>query len=242
VPATVVDDAAAPESAFDSAQRQHLARLEGTHFWFAARTALVTTSIEQLSAPAPVLDVGCGTGALAARLRDRDGRAWGLDAAGIVDVVADALQLPVRDSSVGTLLLLDVVEHLDDRAALAEVRRVLVPNGLLLLTVPAHPWLWSARDERAGHQRRYRRRDLTALLTARGFALDRIVGFQLALLPAAAVTRWVGRRVPRAIAVEDSPPRFVDAILRRVLRAELVIGRHVPIPTGTSYFAVARRR
>jgi SAM-dependent methyltransferase len=237
VPVTV-----ASGSAFDAEQRRRLEVLERTHFWFAARAELVHTSMERHGAQSPVLDVGCGTGRLVGDLRERGWAAFGVDAAGTVDVNADALVLPVADSSVATVLLLDVVEHLDDRRAVAEARRVLAPDGLLVVAVPAHPWLWSARDSRAGHRRRYRRGDLASLLAVGGFAIDRIVGFQLALLPAAAVSRLVLRGRPDVLGVEDAPPRVASALMRSISRAELAVGRHLALPTGMSYFAIARRR
>ena len=47
--------------------------------------------------------------------------------------------LPVADGSVDRVFLLDVLEHMGSRArsvALAEMRRVLAPDGLLIVTVP----------------------------------------------------------------------------------------------------------
>lgn len=52
--------------------------------------------------------------------------------------VAPSAPLPFPDGSFASVSLLDVLEHVPDEArCLAEVRRVLVPGGLLVLTVPA---------------------------------------------------------------------------------------------------------
>lgn len=61
-------------------------------------------------------------------------------------VRADATSLPFADQSVDAALLLDVIEHLENPAAvLAEVARVLRPGGALILSVP-HRGLLSACD------------------------------------------------------------------------------------------------
>ena len=52
-----------------------------------------------------------------------------------VDQLQDLRQLGLRDGSVGTALLLDTIEHVEDpRQAMAELHRVVAPDGLLLLT------------------------------------------------------------------------------------------------------------
>ena len=63
-----------------------------------------------------------------------------------------------------------MLEHLDDdRAALAELRRVVRPGGALVVTVPAHPRLWSRHDELNHHRRRYTRASLRAAAGAGGW-------------------------------------------------------------------------
>ena len=53
-------------------------------------------------------------------------------------------RLPYEDESFDLVCALDVLgEAEDDEAVVSELRRVLSPEGLLLLAVPAHPWLYS---------------------------------------------------------------------------------------------------
>jgi hypothetical protein len=69
---------------------------------------------------------GAGTGAITADLTMDD-----------VDVRCDAESLPLPDASVALVVCTDVLEHVpDDRAALAEIRRVLEPGGHTLVHVP----------------------------------------------------------------------------------------------------------
>jgi SAM-dependent methyltransferase len=105
-----------------------------------------------------VLDLGCGPGwytwalsrlgSLELVAIDTDsGRLQALAElqTGAELVTADASRLPFDDASFDRVLMSEVLEHVeDDAAALAEIRRVLRPGGVLALSVPhaRYPWLW----------------------------------------------------------------------------------------------------
>lgn len=91
----------------------------------------------------------------------------------------------VPDTSFDVVLLLDVLEHVpDDRAFLAGiVRDVLAPGGVLLASVPAHPFLFTRHDVSLGHYRRYRLGELTARVRETGLAVEASGGLFHSLLP-----------------------------------------------------------
>lgn len=233
-----------------------LAAIEDRHFWFVGRRALIGRLLAgRLDAPGgPVLDVGCGAGATARRLAAEgrcvvaiDRRPEGLHAprdgaAPLAAIQADATALPVRDGVAGAVLLLDVLEHEDDRRVLAEAVRVLQPGGLALVAVPAAPWLWSVRDEGAGHLRRYDQRGLRGLLGESGFQIEDLRYYQCLLFPLVAISRLLGRRGPRLRDAEDHPPAWLNALFGLVNRFEIAVGDVIRWPFGSSMIAVGRRR
>ena len=234
---------------------ERLAPLEQQHFWFAGRDRLVRKLLDHHAAPEPVLDLGCGTGRFATSLAAEGRRVLAVDPAPDVllapagaTVVGSAERVPLADGSVGTVMVRDVIEHLDDVAALAECHRVLRPGGLLLVLVPAWPSLWSARDERAGHLRRYTRRTLRRVVEGAGFDVVTLRGYQLTLLPAVAAARWYAARRPTPDAAaslhrEEHPPGPLNTVLGWVNRAEAGMATWpvaIP-PTGTSLVLVGRR-
>ena len=94
---------------------------------------------------------------------------------GIV-VAGDALALPFSDGAFDRVIAAEVLEHIpDDRAALAELARVLRPGGTMAVTVPRW-WpelvIWAISDDYhnmpGGHIRIYRRSALLARLSAAG--------------------------------------------------------------------------
>jgi ubiquinone/menaquinone biosynthesis C-methylase UbiE len=90
-----------------------------------------------------VLEVGCGTGVLAAALAEREAaRVWAVDAepamldvarsrvpAGVGLKLGRAEELPFRDGWFERAVLRQVVQHVDRERALPELARVLAPGG-----------------------------------------------------------------------------------------------------------------
>jgi SAM-dependent methyltransferase len=143
------------------------ADLEETYWWFVGRRAILERVLRRFGKHGRVaVDVGCGSGRNLQLLSsyadfviglDRSSTALELAAShGLAAARADGRAVPLASSSVDLLSSLDVLEHLDeDQLALEEFHRVLRPDGLLLLTVPAYRFLWSEHDEALMHRRRY---------------------------------------------------------------------------------------
>lgn len=135
------------------------------HWFFCGREAIVRSLLPK-GTGLRVLDVGCGTGHLAARLANDGYSVVGLEpnptafsyaVRRIPEAIAgDAQRLPFPDASFDIVISTDVLEHVpDDAAAANEILRVLKPHGVAVLTVPALHILWCPQDVTLGHKRRY---------------------------------------------------------------------------------------
>jgi SAM-dependent methyltransferase len=230
-----------------------LADVDRRHFWFAGRTELVRRLVpETLVRGRDVLDVGCGTGSMLAELTRRGAHATGVDAlpqavamaayrcptARVLEAGADAL--PFKARSFDGVTMLDVLEHVDETRALTEIRRVLRPGGWLLVTVPAGAWLWSYRDDDAGHLRRYSRTRLEGALAGAGLVVERFTRYQCLLFPLVVASRLAGRSSSRSRDREESVSGSLNTMLSFVNRHEGRLAARVTLPWGSSLVALAR--
>ena len=228
--------------------------LDERHWWYRGRRRMLIALLEdrQLRSRARVLDAGCGSGRTLDELA-RYGSAQGveLNPLGLAAARqrghrvehAPVEAIPFGDASFDLVTCLDVIEHTDDDvAALRELRRVTRPGGHLVVSVPAHPRLWSRHDEVNGHRRRYTRRTLRAAAEAGGWSVERMTGFNVVYLAPAALVR-IARREQREggdSELELTPPSL-DRALELPLRLEAaLVRRGIDLPTGLSLVAVLR--
>lgn len=241
------------------AEHERMFGVETSHFWFVGTRSVISSvlrdALGQALDGARVLDLGCGTGYTLTRLPSGV-RAVGLDYAtsalrlsarrgsGAALVRGDATCLPFADASFDAVLALDVLEHLDaDSEAAAEIRRVLKPKGLLIATVPAFAWLWSAHDEALDHRRRYTLPEISAVLTRAGFRIERASYYNFFLFPLVAGKRlWDRARPAKGPDQADLalPPAPLNRLLASVLGAERHIVTRASLPFGVSCLVTAR--
>ncbi|MGA7269460.1 MAG: class I SAM-dependent methyltransferase [Acidimicrobiia bacterium] len=128
------------------------------------------------------LEVGCGQGALAARLSrqyeyvgfEPDAESSGVASRRLSELGTGEIVhglLPSEPTRTFDLVgAFEVLEHLeDDLGALQSWREWLCPGGGLLLSVPAHQHRYSTADSAVGHYRRYGRDDLRTVVKNAGF-------------------------------------------------------------------------
>jgi len=240
------------EAVFTPARLARLAQIEGWHFWFVGRRALVYRLLRRYSQDGPVriLDAGCGTGFT---LRTMEGMGYtvigmdllreGLRTARRSDrnamlAQAEATSIPLMTGAFGIVLALDVLEHVADEEMLREVRRVLQPGGIVILSAPALPGLWSFRDRAAGHRRRYRKHQLRQLLERSSLRTLDLRYYQFLLLPLVFISRWLGRSGPTWRDLEERRYPVLSRLLAWINRVEVGLGDVIPWPLGSSLVAV----
>jgi SAM-dependent methyltransferase len=146
----------------------------------------------------------------------------------------------VPDGTYDMVAILDVLEHVEaDREALASIARKLKPGGRILITVPAHPWMWSAHDEVNHHKRRYTRKTLRRVVSEAGLKLELMTWFNSLLFPLAAAARLAGRITGKEDSDDKLPPRPVNALFETLFGLERYAVGRLPMPPGVSLVAIA---
>jgi len=198
--------------------------------------------------PERVLDVGCGSGYLTARIAaETAADVTGIDSnpdsiaaaqrrettAGFR--VGDAFDLREPSSSVDCVVFGDVLEHLQTPAdALAEARRVLADDGTIIISVPAYRWLWGPHDEHNDHEDRYTAARLGDLVARADCELNRHRYTNLVpLVPYALYQRVFEREIPTGVRGEHGG--ITDWLKRRAIDMEVA----VPWPAGITLIGEA---
>jgi SAM-dependent methyltransferase len=228
--------------------------LERAHWWFLARREIIAHVVERwVPEHGAVLDVGCGTGFVLERLRQRY-EVHGIDAAQVaVDFCHDKGLPNVQRGELGVtdlgrkdfdlVTFLDVLEHLDDDVdALKRARTLLKDDGHLVVTVPAFPFLWSQHDVVHHHRRRYVREELERTIRAAGFEPLHVTYFNTVLFPLIAGARLAAKALGRDDGSDAShaPSPLVNWILKRAFVAEKSVVPRARLPFGVSLLCVAR--
>lgn len=231
-----------------------MAELDQRHWWYRARREVLAALIRRLAKPpkrGSLLEIGCGTGHNLSMLGqfgevdalelDDQARAIAQHRLGREVMSAPLPELAgVPDRHYDLIGAFDVIEHIaDDRSALASIAAKLKPGGKFVMSVPAHPWMWSAHDVVNHHQRRYSKRSLKALIDGSPLRLVSIGYFNSLLFPAAVAQRMASKARGKDDANLHLPPAPLNSVLERTFAFERRLIGRVPLPPGLSLYAVA---
>ena len=238
------------------------AKAEARHFWFRGFRAFVTPLLNDATAGRSdlrLLDCGCGTGANV-DLLGRYGRAYGFDLsdtglrigrdAGRTRLArASVTAAPFPTASFDVVTSFDVLYSLeegDERAAFAEMYRLLKPGGFAVVNVAAMKTLRGDHSVLSREIRRYSRDELRTRLERAGFTIVRLTYTNATLLAPMAVARLMQRH--RGLRSESDaqqeisvPPEPLNAMMTGALLLESVWLRWFDAPFGSSLLCLARK-
>ena len=212
-----------------------------------------------------MIDVGCGTGANAAAFA-RSYRCVGID---VSEEAIDAAKkrfpnvefiCGAAPGALGELaaradlfVVSDVIEHIEDEVAfVSDLVGAMKPGGLLMITVPADPELWTQHDESFGHFRRYLPDTLREVWSGLPVTEVAVAAFNTRLYEAIKAVRYLNRKLGRTSGAAGTdfamPLAPVNRALTSVLAGEsrrlvqaLKSGQNRPPARGVSLVAVLRR-
>lgn len=167
------------------------------HFWFSQRIQFIENIFNKYVPKSfSILDIGSGTASLAEHLSEKEFRfnISDIHDAGIKAMMAKQTKIekafqfdiyhPPFKEEFDVVSMFDVLEHLsDDNIVVSNCKKILKPEGLFIITVPAHQWLWNRNDRVQYHKRRYNKHQLEKLLTENGFELVYSKYFFIAITP-----------------------------------------------------------
>jgi SAM-dependent methyltransferase len=237
---------------------ERLAAVERRGWWFQSLHDHLIAAWRRAAATAPaqpaLLDAGCGTGGLLARLALAlpQARRFGLDldpfAAALARASSEApvavgsvCAPPFAPASLDAVFSADVLCHrgVDPQAALTAIRPCLRPGGVLVLNLPAYPWLFSAHDRAVDNVRRFARGEVRALLRQCGYGNVRVQYWNSLLFPLMVLKRLARTGGASDVALLPTP---LEAAFRAIARAESWLATcGLRFPFGGSILATAVR-
>ena len=229
---------------------------DADHFWCQWRFDYLSKIIPENFNWEKTLEVGCGNGVIMRQIQAR----FNQTISGC-DLDEKALQLVGEDLGpvylyniqdrhekfrefYTTVILMDVLEHIDDPVGFLKlIFDHLKPGGNLLVNVPAYPLLYSKYDKVAGHLKRYTLASLKDEFEKSGFELVKSSYWGVSLIPIVIIRKFIlfflneNQIIPVGFKPANS---FVGAIFDFLRRLE---GRYFyPAAFGTSLMAWARKK
>lgn len=207
--------------------------------------------------PGLMLEVGCGAGNFLREWQERhQSLAIGLDRNGVALqyaqqqpealalTQADLQQLPFADDQFALIVALDAFDQraVDLHQALQESWRLLQPDGLLLVRVSAHPWLHSTHDEAFNTGHRYQQQELTTILTADGFRLERVTYANSLLALPVIGQRLLQRWQVLPFSSHHNTAPVIHTLVALLLGWEARLLQIMNLPFGISLYVLARKR
>ena len=236
-----------------------MSEIQGSHWIWTARRTVIKTLIDHSvkpKTPFSIADVGAGFGAnldlltqygdVSALELHEDAlktiqKKWGPRVKTVAWKCPDPL-----DSKFDLILLADVLEHIpNDREMARWIFDHLKPNGFVLITVPAHKWLWTQMDDFVHHQRRYTKKELKTLFGQ--LKMIRLSYYHFFLFPLKIlfvlydkIQRIFLPQKPKQ-SYNETPASVINSLLSLIARGEAELLKFVSFPAGPSLVMLVQK-
>jgi len=171
----------------DSSMEENFEIFEESFYPFLKeKSFLISTMLEGKK----LLEVGCGTGDLLQFFQSGNFEVMGSDYSNVYLNKARELHPQIKffkadlldnkawtnlENQFDSIVASEVFEHIENNEkALHNIKSILKPGGVLIITVPAFNFLYSPHDKKIGHYRRYTKKTAQAILTKSGFSVEKV--------------------------------------------------------------------
>jgi len=236
----------------------YLGEIEDDYWWNEGRRKILCDLIyEQVneSKNLEILDVGCGPGGTSiaffqfGNVTGTDISFSGLKLAkekGLTNVVvSSSTSIPFQSEKFDIITILDVIEHVQKhKTVLKEIWRMLKPNGIIVVTVPAYQFLWSQHDVASSHVRRYNNSTITKELKDSQFKIIRTSYFVSFLFPLIAIYRLItknriNKKNPKGDLIKFPQP--INNFFKKLMSIENKLLKKINLPFGLSVVCIAKK-
>ena len=233
--------------------------VEDTHWWYKGMQSITCALLDRVCGSRKgslrILDAGCGTGGVIEYLRDY-GQVTACDYSEQALrfcrtrrherlARASVMALPYADARFDLVTSFDVLcTHgvSDDEVALREFARVLKPDGLLLLRLPAYDWLRGRHDVKVEIRHRYSARELKDKLRRSALEPAHISYANMLLFPIALLKRLSERVLPPQAGSDLTlNTGALNGVLRALLGLEAPLVARTRLPFGLTLVALGRK-
>jgi ubiquinone/menaquinone biosynthesis C-methylase UbiE len=226
--------------------------LENIHWWFLGKRKFITTVFPKVK-KVKILDIGAGTGGTTKFLKIY-GEVVGLEAnplaqtfarkRGLKIVSGTAEKLPFDKEKFDIVTIFDVLYHQNigsDLKVLQEAHRVLKPQGYLVITDCALPFLKSPHDEVMQARERYTKIELTEKIEKAGFRVEKASYVFFLVFPLTLFKRLLDR-ITKSHSSNVSPvPKLLNSCLLGICTLEAWCLKIVAFPWGSSVIIRAKK-
>ncbi len=157
-------------------------------------------------------------------------------------VIFDILKNPFPENFCNTVIMLNVLEHVEnDKKALREVNKLLSNNGLLILEVPAGKFLYDEYDKQLLHFRRYNMNELIKKIEEAGFLVENKTHLGFFIFPFFMLVKLFNKIFKSKNVISKQANLSNNIVVKTLLFIESKL-RNFSLPFGIRCFICARKK
>ncbi|MDQ3239411.1 MAG: methyltransferase domain-containing protein [bacterium] len=200
-----------------------------------------------------IIDVGCGAGELCYELSKLGYKVTGIDPEEeyILKAKLKIFQTPHKPNFICSSIenynsnklfdiatTTDMLEHIsNDDLAIKKVAQLVKKDGVIIVVVPAMPWLFGFHDESIGHYRRYSKKSIISLLSPY-CKIEQVRYFGWTFIP---ICILFSKILKRSYPVSSSGDKNKNPFISTLLQIMTMLDKNLPLPFGTSLIVKARK-